>query len=424
MNKFIYSINVKHIAAPKPIFLFIVLVIGFVLKVQISGCSQTVIGGNTPDPSAMLDVQSTEKGVLFPRMTTVQRNAIASPGTGLMIYNTTIDGLEINLGTPASPSWQVIVRAPELISSLSCGSARFVGTYLRKAVAASGNSLRVPYTGGTGGSHNGQTVTSTGVTGLTATLAAGSFASGADSLTYDVSGTPAASGLASFALNIGGQTCTLNVPVDCGAYVSPGQWKVFSCYNLGAANTLADPFTPSWEIIGGYWQWGLAAQAAPGPTGTGGNIPNDGIPSTWTPQGADWNTFQAVNGYWVDTNPMTIDPADNPCPAGFRIPSKTQWEGVNDNTLNPQSNVGGSSWTADAINYTTGKNFGSALFLPAAGRRDGSTGALLSRGSLGAYWSSTESGTVSAWYLSFGSGGASLSSINRIRGYSARCIAE
>ncbi len=39
-----------------------------------------------PDPSAMLDVQSTTKGAVFPRMTRAQRTAIASPAEGLLVY--------------------------------------------------------------------------------------------------------------------------------------------------------------------------------------------------------------------------------------------------------------------------------------------------------------------------------------------------
>lgn len=42
----------------------------------------------TANTSAMLDVQSTTKGLLAPRMTQAQRNAIASPATGLLIYQT------------------------------------------------------------------------------------------------------------------------------------------------------------------------------------------------------------------------------------------------------------------------------------------------------------------------------------------------
>ena len=41
-----------------------------------------------PDASAMLDIKSSTKGVLLPRMTTTERNAINSPAAGLMIYNT------------------------------------------------------------------------------------------------------------------------------------------------------------------------------------------------------------------------------------------------------------------------------------------------------------------------------------------------
>ncbi len=44
---------------------------------------------NQPDNSAMLDVKSTSRGFLPPRMTTVQRDQIISPATGLTIYNIT-----------------------------------------------------------------------------------------------------------------------------------------------------------------------------------------------------------------------------------------------------------------------------------------------------------------------------------------------
>ena len=43
----------------------------------------------SPDASAILDVKSTDKGVLIPRMTTTQRTAIPSPATGLMVYDNT-----------------------------------------------------------------------------------------------------------------------------------------------------------------------------------------------------------------------------------------------------------------------------------------------------------------------------------------------
>ncbi len=46
------------------------------------------IGTNTPNASAQLDLTSTSKGILVPRMTQTERNLIAAPATGLMIYQT------------------------------------------------------------------------------------------------------------------------------------------------------------------------------------------------------------------------------------------------------------------------------------------------------------------------------------------------
>ena len=45
--------------------------------------------GTPPDGSAMLDVKSTSKGLLLPRLTQEQRNAIVNPAAGLQLFNTT-----------------------------------------------------------------------------------------------------------------------------------------------------------------------------------------------------------------------------------------------------------------------------------------------------------------------------------------------
>lgn len=44
--------------------------------------------GNAADSSAMLDVSSTTKGLLIPRMTAGQRSLINAPATGLLVYQT------------------------------------------------------------------------------------------------------------------------------------------------------------------------------------------------------------------------------------------------------------------------------------------------------------------------------------------------
>jgi hypothetical protein len=53
-----------------------------------AGWSQNVgIGTATPNASAMLDISSNNKGLLMPRMTSAQRNAIVSPAKGLMAFD-------------------------------------------------------------------------------------------------------------------------------------------------------------------------------------------------------------------------------------------------------------------------------------------------------------------------------------------------
>jgi hypothetical protein len=63
----------------------------------ISISSDRLVGINTTSPSAsaQLDVTSTTRGFLPPRMTTTQRDAISSPAAGLVIYNTTTSKLQV-----------------------------------------------------------------------------------------------------------------------------------------------------------------------------------------------------------------------------------------------------------------------------------------------------------------------------------------
>jgi hypothetical protein len=61
------------------------------------------IGTVSPNASAILDAQSTTKGVRMPNMTTTQKNAIASPAAGLMVYDTTLAKLCVY-----TTAWQTI----------------------------------------------------------------------------------------------------------------------------------------------------------------------------------------------------------------------------------------------------------------------------------------------------------------------------
>lgn len=75
------------------------LLAALLLIITVNTQAQVGIGTSTPATSAQLDVSSTTKGFLPPRMTVTQRDAIASPAAGLTIYNTTINAFQVYNGT-------------------------------------------------------------------------------------------------------------------------------------------------------------------------------------------------------------------------------------------------------------------------------------------------------------------------------------
>ena len=73
--------------------------IGSVEYARLHSTGNVGIGTTSPAATALLDLTSTEKGFLPPRMTTIQRDAIVSPATGLEIYNTTANTKNVFNGT-------------------------------------------------------------------------------------------------------------------------------------------------------------------------------------------------------------------------------------------------------------------------------------------------------------------------------------
>jgi hypothetical protein len=89
------------------------LTILFFLFLSASTYAQTGIGTTTPHASAQLEVSSTTKGFLPPRMTKEQRNAIANPATGLQIYNLTTNTLEYKTAS----GWVSLISNPNGVNA-------------------------------------------------------------------------------------------------------------------------------------------------------------------------------------------------------------------------------------------------------------------------------------------------------------------
>jgi len=312
---------------------------------------------------------------------------------------------------------------PAAVGAINCGSTSITGT-LTSGIAASGVSASVPYTGGNGGSYAAQTISSTGVTGLTATLSLGILANGAGSLTYTISGTPTTSGTASFAITVGGQSCSLTVSVaaaapqypagtiNCAAgattvvdVTNPTTGRIWMDRNLGATQVA----TSSTDVnsYGDLYQWGRRAdghQCRTSPsTANLSSIDQpahgDFILATSAPY--DWRSPQNVN-LWQGVNGV-----NNPCPSGYRIPTETELD-TERLTWSQNNSVGA---------------FASPLKWTLAGHRNDNNGALGSIGSYGYYWSSTVSGSNSR-RLNFESSNANMVDNYRAAGFTVRCLKD
>ena len=80
------------------------------------------VGTNIADPSALLDLVSTNKGMLAPRMTTADRNAIPSPAEGLLVYDIDDNRFYVWSSASGTPQWDAIVTTGNQLGWLTDGN--------------------------------------------------------------------------------------------------------------------------------------------------------------------------------------------------------------------------------------------------------------------------------------------------------------
>lgn len=135
------------------------------------------------------------------------------------------------------------------------------------------------------------------------------------------------------------------------------------------------------------------------------------------------STDPIVNSYggttWDGVRPSgtTWEKAKDPCPEGWRVPTRDELQSLRD---------AGSSLTIQ--NGVRGRLFGIEqgvwMFMPAAGFRQTETGKLFYVDTYGFYWSSTQSGSAGAYILYFSNISMSFSYRDRTYGHPLRCVAE
>ena len=391
--------------------------------------AQVGIGTNSPNANAALDVVSTTQGILFPRMTTAQRNAITSPAKGLTIFNTDLNCIQTNIGNSAAANWkcfagQASSNGTAVVSGYSCSTAS--AGFLTVGIAVSAVTQTITATVGTVGTYSIST-TANGVT----FAASGTFTvTGAQNITLTATGTPAAKGSNTFTLNTTPNCNFSRYASVTGCYANVGGTiKDFLCYNLGVtATSTSDSLAYQSGNNNGYlYQWGRQADGhqvrtsdtLTGPIGTPWTS-NKFIKTSSLP--LDWRTPQNTT-LWGDGT-TGADPAkatNDPCPTGFKVPSQAQWGGLfrNGTTSGTLSTA-----TQNTFTWTTsGLLIGSNLFLPAAGYR-AFNGTLTNVGVWGYYAASTVSNTNVYLFGFLSTTVYPGALIQRGVGFSVRCISE
>jgi len=182
----------------------------FGARLTIKSAGNVGVGTETPNASAALEVSSTTKGFLPPRLNTDQRDAINPRPAGLIIYNTTVNCMQYWNGT----TWAGNCEGEEAgtVVSITCSSAVFSPATFTQGTTYTGT-LTVPYTGGNGGTYS---QTSFSQNGLTFTLPAGTLINGDGNLVFNVAGTPSTAGAMSIPISFGGTSCNVNATVTGG----------------------------------------------------------------------------------------------------------------------------------------------------------------------------------------------------------------
>jgi uncharacterized protein (TIGR02145 family) len=354
--------------------------------------------GSAPNNSAMLDVKSTAKGFLAPRMTFAERNAIVSPAEGLVAictncsstgttcFSVYLAGQWLNLAgnceLPAAPTegihdqtntqiiwnWNTmpIATGYKWSTSPNFATATDLGTLTTKTETGltTWNSYTRWVWAYNACGHTDSTImlgmAHTCGTSLTRNHVAGTVAPVAKTVTYGT------------VTNIPGETTKCWITRNLGATQQP--------------NSVSDNTEAS---AGWYWQFNLKQ----GYRYTSNRTPN----TTWiTPisENSDWN---AIN-----------DPCSLLLGSAWRIPTNSEWTNVY---------VAG-NWTNSSGPFSSG------LQMHAAGFLSHLDGSITSRGSDGIYWSSNQFGDSYGYDLYFTGAAMEVGSLPKANGFPVRCVRD
>ncbi len=308
------------------------------------------------------------------------------------------------------------------ISGFDCASASIVGEII-KGQPVSNVTATIAYTGGNGKTYLTKSYTSSGVTGLSATLLAGTLKNGEGTLVYTISGTPTSAGTANFSIDLGEKSCTIKIAVS----IAP-----ISGYGPNITDVEGNSYK---TVYIGKQQW-MAENLKVSKYSDGTTIPKVTYNTQWSDlTTGEWSYYnndaannakygKLYNWYAVSS---TTNGNKNVCSTGWHVPSDAEWTILTD-YLGGQFVAGGKLKEVGTINWyspnTEATN--TSLFTGLPGGYRGSGGGYANFGNYGCWWSSTENSKGSAWvrYLNSFNGGASRGYGFRGGEFSVRCLRD
>ena len=368
------------------------------MSAQMNG--QVGIGANTftPDNSALLELQSTNSGLLLPRMTTAQRNAISNPAQSLIIYNLTTKCVEIY----ESNQWQAIwcdcigfsVTASASPATICSGSsstltASGASTYSWSHSLGSGSSKTVTPSSTTTYSVTG-TSTANCTNTATVTVTVNTFTCGTCTVTYD--------GVTYNTVQIGNQcwfkenlrTTKYNDGTSITNVTDNATWTsttsgAYCCYSNNTSNC---------TTYGALYNWYAVNTGKLCPSGW--HVPSDAEWTTLT------NYLSANSTYWCGSNSSYIAKS---------LASTTSWN---------------SSTTTCAVGNNLSANNSTGFSALPGGYRIDSDGSFTNLGGSGYWWSSTELDGSNARDRALSFDNAIVYSFNshKRHGFSVRCLRD
>jgi uncharacterized protein (TIGR02145 family) len=214
------------------------------------------------------------------------------------------------------------------------------------------------------------------------------------------------------------------------------RWLTFACHNLGGSDITSSSQSLTYQHHGDWYRWGAKTASVQNLDAT-----TDANPAVWNYEG---NASPPYTPYYQDspTYGSGVDwfTANNPCPAGWRLPDIDELAGIMNyrrpnssstsfSNISPVNNTldysEASTWTTDSndkTHFSAYVKVGDYLYLPTAGYRRNTTGLLSHRGFHSAYWSSSAQSSE-GWYLSGSRWSVNMHYYPRAYGFSVRCVA-